>query len=97
MCLNSDDKPLERDFTYVDDIVKGIMAAMDYVPAECGEKFNLGFGQPLSVPQLISILEKELGVKGNIVSVTSSQSPPVCSTRPVQCVVIFLPEPDTDN
>ena len=38
----SDEDPLERDFTYVDDIVSGIMTSLDYVPTKCGEKFNLG-------------------------------------------------------
>ena len=42
--------------------------AMDYVPAECGEKFNLGFGQPVSVPAMINILKTELGVRPTVVS-----------------------------
>ncbi|KAI0226828.1 UDP-glucuronate 4-epimerase 4 [Lamellibrachia satsuma] len=62
----SDDKPLERDFTYVDDIISGMTMAMDYVPAECGEKFNLGFGQPVSVPAMINILKTELGVRPTV-------------------------------
>ena len=66
--LNSDDEPLERDFTYIDDIIGGITMAMDYVASECGEKFNLGFGRPVSVPAMINILKTELHVKANIVS-----------------------------
>ncbi|KAI0226829.1 UDP-glucuronate 4-epimerase 4 [Lamellibrachia satsuma] len=62
----SDDKPLERDFTYVDDIISGVTMAMDYIPAECGEKFNLGFGQPVSVPAMINILKTELQVKAKV-------------------------------
>ncbi len=50
---------VSRDFTYVDDIVDGIVACMtvkfDY------EVLNLGRGQPYSVGQFISIIEKETG------------------------------------
>ena len=34
-----DENPLGRDFTYVDDIVDGIMASLDYNPTECGERY----------------------------------------------------------
>ncbi len=33
-----DEDPLGRDFTYVDDIIDGVMAALDYEPTECGER-----------------------------------------------------------
>ena len=42
--------------------------AMDYVSSECGEKFNLGFGRPVSVPAMIDILKTELNVTARIVS-----------------------------
>ena len=52
---------VSRDFTYVDDIVDGIIACMtinfDY------EIVNLGRGQPYSVGQFISIIEKATGKK----------------------------------
>lgn len=52
---------VSRDFTYVDDIVDGIIACMtinfDY------EIVNLGKGQPYSVGQFISIIEKATGKK----------------------------------
>ena len=52
---------MSRDFTYVDDIVDGIIACMtvnfDY------EIVNLGRGQPYSVGQFISIIEKATGKK----------------------------------
>lgn len=70
----SEDAPLERDFTYVDDIVEGVINSLDYEPVTCGERFNLGFGNPLSVPKLISLLEKEFAIKAKIVSrVTTAQ------------------------
>jgi UDP-glucuronate 4-epimerase len=59
---------MSRDFTYVDDIVSGILAAMDYESSTCGEIFNLGLGQPASVPEMIRILENELNLTASIVS-----------------------------
>ena len=52
---------VSRDFTYIDDIVDGIVACMtvkfDY------EILNLGRGQPYSVGQFISIIENVTGKK----------------------------------
>ncbi len=48
---------MQRDFTYIDDIVKGTVAALDF---DAGfEIFNLGNNQPSAITQLISIIEKE--------------------------------------
>ena len=48
-----------RDFTYVDDIVSGIVAALDTVFDY--EIFNLGNSTPVKIGQVISILEACLG------------------------------------
>jgi UDP-glucuronate 4-epimerase len=55
---------LMRDFTYIDEIVKGTMAAID-LESMC-EIFNLGNNKPVSVIDLISILEDYLGKKAKI-------------------------------
>jgi UDP-glucuronate 4-epimerase len=55
---------LMRDFTYIDDIIKGSIAAIDYGAAN--EIFNLGDHSPVSVLELISILESQLGKKAII-------------------------------
>jgi UDP-glucuronate 4-epimerase len=55
---------LMRDFTYIDDIVKGTIAAIDHGAAN--EIFNLGNNSPVSVLELISILESQLGKKAVI-------------------------------
>lgn len=49
---------MERDFTYIDDIVRGTLAALDY-EGEC-EIFNLGNCQPTPLLTFVSILEKLL-------------------------------------
>ncbi len=56
---------LKRDFTYIDDIIQGTLAAID-LEAPC-ELFNLGNNTPITVLELIALLESHLGKKANIV------------------------------
>ncbi len=50
-----------RDFTYIDDIVAGTLAAIDYeAPFEV---FNFGSGQTISLGGLVDLLEENLGKK----------------------------------
>lgn len=58
---------LKRDFTYVKDIVSGVLAALDYTPLRCGEAYNLGYGQPLVVEEMLAYLEQELATPAIIV------------------------------
>jgi UDP-glucuronate 4-epimerase len=46
-----------RDYTYIDDLVLGIRAAMDYEGAPF-EVFNLGSGRPITVLEVVRSLEK---------------------------------------
>lgn len=51
-----------RDFTYVDDIVQGIIiVAEDKIDDRMFKILNIGNGNPVSLMTFISILEKELG------------------------------------
>ncbi len=50
-----------RDFTYVDDIVDGVLSACDYTGSDY-EAFNLGSGRTVTLEQLISGLEQALGL-----------------------------------
>lgn len=52
---------MKRDFTYIDDIVQGITAAID-LGAPC-EIFNLGNNRPVELMYFIELLEKALGKK----------------------------------
>lgn len=54
-----------RDFTYIDDIVDGIIKAID-TPLGF-EILNLGQGNPITVSELINILEKIIGKKAEII------------------------------
>jgi UDP-glucuronate 4-epimerase len=58
----------ERDFTYIDDIVDGVMGAIGWVRATRGfDTFNLGRSEPVRVRRLIELLAAALGVTANVV------------------------------
>jgi nucleoside-diphosphate-sugar epimerase len=52
-----------RDFTYVDDIARGTMAALRSVGYEA---FNLGSDQPLKLSEMIGLIEELTGQKAKI-------------------------------
>ena len=53
-----------RDFTYVDDIVTGIIAALDHAPpAGAHRTYNIGNSRPEQLLDLVAFLEEALGVK----------------------------------
>lgn len=53
---------MERDFTYVDDIVAGILAAADIGPGSERHKiYNIGASQPVRLLDMVSTLERLLG------------------------------------
>lgn len=67
---------LARDFTYIDDVVKGCMSALDTATPSTGSGgrkrrkaqfriFNLGNTQPVKVGDFVGMLEKHLGKKAN--------------------------------
>lgn len=59
------DGTTRRDYTYVDDIIDGVMAAIDYDRSNY-EVFNLGESRTVELRELIALLEKELGTKATI-------------------------------
>jgi len=54
------DGTTRRDYTYVDDIIAGVRAAMDY-RASLYEVFNLGESRTVELRELIGLIEKEVG------------------------------------
>jgi UDP-glucuronate 4-epimerase len=68
---------MQRDFTYIDDVVEGVIRVMDSIPQpENGENntlqqssqvpyklYNIGNNQPIQLLQLIEMLETRLGKK----------------------------------
>src|ERR1044071_2430423 len=54
------DGTTRRDYTFVDDIIAGVRASMDYEASDY-EVFNLGESRTVELRELIELLEKELG------------------------------------
>ena len=59
------DGATRRDYTYVDDIIDGVMAAIAYDKSNY-EAINLGESRTVELRELIALLEKELGTKAII-------------------------------
>ena len=59
------DGTTRRDYTFVDDIIQGVRAAIDYDKANY-EVFNLGESQTIELRELIEVLEENLGKKAVI-------------------------------
>lgn len=59
------DGTTRRDYTYVDDIIDGVMAAIDYDQSNY-EVINLGESRTVELNELISLLEKELDTHAKI-------------------------------
>jgi UDP-glucuronate 4-epimerase len=63
---------MRRDFTYVDDVVAGILLAQNSDAAATGPKtkayrlYNIGNNQPVALTELIRILQDCLGVKAQL-------------------------------
>lgn len=58
---------LKRDFTYIDDIVAGTLAALDRPPATAGHRlYNLGGSRSEEILDVIELFEKALGRKAVI-------------------------------
>ncbi len=56
------DGTTRRDYTYIDDIIQGVRAAMDF-EGSMHEIFNLGESQTIELRELIELLEKSLKMK----------------------------------
>jgi len=78
--LISEGKPIDvygngktkRDYTYIDDIVDGIMASLDYWESRF-EIINLGNNESVELRTLISLLEKVLGKKAFLRTLPNQQ------------------------
>mmetsp|Transcript_2169 Transcript_2169/g.6637 ORF Transcript_2169/g.6637 Transcript_2169/m.6637 type:complete len:403 (+) Transcript_2169:113-1321(+) len=56
---------MQRDFTYVDDIVSGIVASMQFCTYSA-TVFNLGNNKPVELTKFISTIEKEMGTDAKL-------------------------------
>lgn len=65
------DGSMRRDFTHVDDIVRGIVAAIDRAPAGA-RAYNLGSGAPVTLSDLVAAMRR---ATGRTVSMTRAPVP----------------------
>ncbi|MDQ1728044.1 MAG: UDP-glucuronate 4-epimerase [Pyrinomonadaceae bacterium] len=59
------DGTTRRDYTFIDDIIAGVRAAIDYDQSDY-EVVNLGESRTVELRELIALLEQELGAQANI-------------------------------
>lgn len=59
------DGSARRDYTYIDDIIQGVRASMDY-DGSMHEVFNLGESETTELSRLIELIENALGKKATI-------------------------------
>src|ERR1700758_297432 len=59
------DGSTRRDYTYIDDIIQGTMAALEYDGPRY-EVFNLGESETIQLKELISAIENSLGKKAKV-------------------------------
>jgi len=71
------DGSMQRDFTYIDDIIQGVVAAVDCCAGY--EIYNLGESQPVRLDTLIKEIEKAMGQKA-IIERLPNQPGDVCQT-----------------
>jgi UDP-glucuronate 4-epimerase len=74
-----DEGRLKRDFTYIDDIVAGIMGVFDHPPADEARHrvFNIGNNQAEYVTDLVRLLEEQLGRQAMTVNLPKPEADPV--------------------
>ena len=58
---------LERDFTYIDDIIDGLIKVTDIIPGDQipYRLFNIGHSEPVNLLRFIEIIEENLGKKAD--------------------------------
>ncbi len=60
------DGSMSRDFTFIDDIVRGVLAAYDRVSEFGYRVWNLGGNKPKRVDEMVSAIEAVVGKKANV-------------------------------
>lgn len=62
------DGTTSRDYTYIDDIVDGIIRVIEYLTKNKNvyEVFNIGSSKPISLKEMIGVIEKVVGKKAKV-------------------------------
>jgi len=89
---------LQRDWTYIDDIVSGLVLALDKPMGY--EVFNLGCGAPITLKAFIDIYEQLIGKPAVTVNVPQPRSDPTityCDNSKVRRLLGFDPKVDIET
>lgn len=85
---------LHRDWTYVDDIIQGVVGALDH-PLGYGV-LNIGRGEPVHLGEFVSIIEELVGHPARIQSVPAPPSePPITYADTSKAAALFGYQPHT--
>jgi UDP-glucuronate 4-epimerase len=76
------DGTTRRDYTYIDDVIQGTMAALEY-EGPCFDIFNLGESETIQLKDLIAAIENALGKKAKV-----NQLPEQPGDMPLTCADI---------
>ena len=76
------DGTTRRDYTYIDDVIQGTMAALQY-EGPCFDIFNLGESETIQLKDLIAVIENALGKKVKV-----NQLPEQPGDMPLTCADI---------
>lgn len=93
-----DEGKLERDWTYVDDTVSGVVAALERPMGYA--IINLGYGSPISLNEFIRIYEGLIGKKAIIEYAPAPASEPrmtYCNNRRARDLLGFAPQVKIDD
>lgn len=58
---------MRRDFTYVEDVVEGIVTVMTKAPTEGHHIYNVGYGRQVDLREFLGVIEDRLGKKADVV------------------------------
>lgn len=80
---------MARDFTYVDDIVQGVLSALGKPPEDDGKAsphrlFNLGHNQPENLARFVEVLEQATGCKAKIRHAPLQAGDPVSTAADIE-------------
>ena len=89
---------MERDFTYIDDIIGGIVSALNVAPSSA-TVVNLGNNQPQSVLSLVKIIEEKLNRSANLEFKTSVVDLPItyASINKAQKLLSYAPKTNLEE
>ena len=63
---------MQRDFTYIDDIVQGILGAMKNKKIVNHKIYNLGNSNPEILIEFVELIEKTLGLKAKKINANAT-------------------------